>query len=161
MSRGMTGAVPRGRRIRYTNWNPYDHPPEYYEVPEMEAVPLPARAQGQSQGNSTLVALLFLMVLALAGWIAWKTYRESPPTVRPGITSTATPVERWINADNVNLRAQPDERSRILNTLPRNTRVVLLGEYQTEPDGTTWAKVRVQAGTSAVQDGWVTYRFLN
>ncbi|MDX2034184.1 MAG: SH3 domain-containing protein [Blastocatellia bacterium] len=164
MSRGMIAAAPRGRRVRYANWDPYDYPPEYYDVPEPEPVAPPARAQAPAQtgqGNSTIIGLLLIMVLALAGWIAWKTYREGGGAGSSMGPPYSTEAVHWINADNVNLRVQPDERSRVLSTLPRNTRVILLGEYQTEPDGDTWAKVRVETGAIAAQEGWVIYRFLN
>lgn len=162
MTRGMISADPRGRRMRYANWNPYDYPPEYYELPEPEPVAAPVRSQAQnSQGNSSIIALLLILVLALVGWIAWRMYREGGPAGASTSAPYSTEAEHWINADSVNLRIQPDERSRILGTLPRNTRVVLLGEYQTEPDGDTWAKVRVQTGVSAAQEGWVIYRYLN
>ncbi len=166
MSRVMTNVDPRGRRVRYASWDPYDYPPAYYEVPEPApapvAAPVPAMAASQSgSGQSGIIVFLLILVLLLAGWIAWRTYREGGLSGPGGTVTPSTESSRWINADNVNLRVQPDERSRVLHTLPRNTQVLLLGEYQTEPDGDTWAKVRVASGPMASQEGWILYRYLN
>ena len=164
MSRGISTVEPRARRLRYASWEPQPLPEMYYDVPEPEPPARPARAQANGQGgSSSTVTFLVFLVLVLAGWIAWKNHRDGfsgGPGTAPYSTAADSAVH-WVNADNVNLRSQPEARARVLYVLPRNTRVLLLGEYQTELNGDTWAKVRVQVGNGYAQDGWIIYRYVN
>jgi uncharacterized protein YgiM (DUF1202 family) len=65
------------------------------------------------------------------------------------------PRGAWVHAsDGVNVRAAPSSSATRLTTLPTGTALTVLGE-QTNPDGSTWYRIRLNNGT----DGWLTSRF--
>jgi uncharacterized protein YgiM (DUF1202 family) len=69
-----------------------------------------------------------------------------------------TEVKYWyVNTINLNLRQYPGANQPVLQTLPMNTRVVLVGEKR-KLGVNTWVKVKTIDGT--IQEGWVNEAFL-
>jgi hypothetical protein len=65
------------------------------------------------------------------------------------------PRSAWVHAsDGVNVRAAPTSSATRLTTLPTGTPLSLLAE-QTNPDGTTWYRIRLSDG----RDGWLSGRY--
>jgi hypothetical protein len=65
------------------------------------------------------------------------------------------PRSAWVHAsDGVNVRAAPSSSATRLTTLATGTQLNLLGE-QTNPDGTTWYRIRLNDG----RDGWLSGRY--
>jgi hypothetical protein len=65
------------------------------------------------------------------------------------------PRSAWVHAsDGVNLRAVPSSSATRLTTLVTGTQLNLQGE-QTNPDGSTWYRVRLSDG----RDGWLSGRY--
>jgi len=67
----------------------------------------------------------------------------------------AIPRSAWVHAsDGVNLRSAPSSSAIRLTTLVTGTQLSLQGE-QTNPDGSTWYRVRLSDG----RDGWLSGRY--
>jgi len=65
------------------------------------------------------------------------------------------PRGAWVHAsDGVNVRAAPSSSSTRLTTLATGTQLNLQGE-QTNPDGSTWYRIRLSDG----RDGWLSGRY--
>src|SRR5438309_5015159 len=65
------------------------------------------------------------------------------------------PRSAWVHAsDGVNVRAAPSSSATRLTTLATGTQLSLLAE-QTNPDGTTWDRIRLGDG----RDGWLSGRY--
>jgi hypothetical protein len=69
--------------------------------------------------------------------------------------SQTIPRSAWVHAsDGVNVRAAPSSSATRLTTLATGTQLSLLAE-QTNPDGTTWDRIRLGDG----RDGWLSGRY--
>ncbi|TMD87414.1 MAG: hypothetical protein E6I78_02605 [Chloroflexi bacterium] len=69
--------------------------------------------------------------------------------------SQTIPRSAWVHAsDGVNVRAAPSSSATRLTTLATGTQLSLLAE-QTNPDGTTWDRIRLSDG----RDGWLSGRY--
>ena len=65
------------------------------------------------------------------------------------------PRSAWVHAsDGVNVRAAPSSSATRLTTLATGTQLNLQGE-QTNPDGSTWYRIRLSDG----RDGWLSGRY--
>jgi hypothetical protein len=65
------------------------------------------------------------------------------------------PRSAWVHAsDGVNVRSAPTSSATRLTTLPTGTQLNLQGE-QTNPDGSTWYRIRLSDG----RDGWLSARY--
>jgi uncharacterized protein YgiM (DUF1202 family) len=65
------------------------------------------------------------------------------------------PRSAWVHAsDGVNVRGAPSPSATRLTTLPTGTPLNLQGE-QTNPDGSTWYRIRLSDG----RDGWLSGRY--
>jgi uncharacterized protein YgiM (DUF1202 family) len=65
------------------------------------------------------------------------------------------PRSAWVHAsDGVNVRAAPSSSATRLRTLATGTQLNLQGE-QTNPDGSTWYRIRLSDG----RDGWLSARY--
>jgi uncharacterized protein YgiM (DUF1202 family) len=75
--------------------------------------------------------------------------------VRTNEQPHAIPRNAWVHAsDGVNLRSAPSSSATRLTTLVTGTQLSLQGE-QTNPDGSTWYRVRLSDG----RDGWLSGRY--
>ena len=65
------------------------------------------------------------------------------------------PRSAWVHAsDGVNIRSAPTSSATRLTTLPTGTQLTLL-EAQTNPDGSTWYRIRLSDG----REGWLSGRY--
>jgi hypothetical protein len=65
------------------------------------------------------------------------------------------PRSAWVHAsDGVNVRSAPTSSATRLTTLPTGTQLTLL-EGQTNPDGSTWYRIRLSDG----REGWLSGRY--
>ena len=97
------------------------------------------------------------------GWVRqlWLERNQSavrtPPVKRP--TTVPRAETRRITADNLDLREEPTSSAWASYSLPRGTKVTLLGDTHQEPDGEVWLKVRVET-RDGKQVGWVNQQYL-
>ena len=63
----------------------------------------------------------------------------------------------YVNTVNLNLRQDPGVNQPVLQALPMNTRVVIMGEQKKIGDS-IWAKIKTVDGN--IQEGWVNQAFL-
>jgi len=69
--------------------------------------------------------------------------------------SDTIPRSAWVHAsDGVNVRAAPSSSATRLTTLATGTQLTLQGQ-QTNPDGSTWYRIRLSDG----RDGWLSGRY--
>lgn len=96
------------------------------------------------------------------GWVRRLWLGRNPSTaVTPPIRRPATrPVAeiRHITANNLDLRDEPNNSARARYSLPKGTRIVLLGNTEQDFDGEVWFKVRV-ATFNGTRVGWVNQRY--
>ena len=72
--------------------------------------------------------------------------------VRRAVEPHTIPRSAWVHAsDGVNVRAAPSSSATRLTTLATGTQLNLQGE-QTNPDGSTWYRIRLSDG----RDGWLS-----
>lgn len=128
----------------------------------------------RANGRFALLAILLLLVLffwtdlwqvrsRLASLLMSEPTSVSEPIIRipPAEAPIVKPVTeaRNVTTDNVNMRAQPNNVAKVIQTLPRGTRVAFLGESHQELNGNVWLKVRVET-TGGAQVGWVSQRYI-
>jgi hypothetical protein len=115
-----------------------------------------------------LLAIVILLVLFfwndlprlrsnLGSWL-----RDNPNSMTTSVQgSTVRPITemRYVTGDNLNLREQPSKGAQARYTLPRGTKVALLGETHRELDGDVWLKVRVET-LEGTYVGWVSQHYV-
>lgn len=94
-----------------------------------------------------LLCLLMSAVLFGSGAIV-----HAVSWVRDGVLAGLLHDVWTVNAHALNLRTGPSMTHAILQPLPQETRVTLLGE-QTQVEDTAWVKVRTREGVPV--EGWV------
>jgi hypothetical protein len=146
----------------------YQFPPEHEAEKE--------KSKSGNQGINFLV-LALIIVLVVGGVILYlkesgvdirqlglgrailgqQTYRrvyESPPQAPP------QGVQARVAVDSLYLREGPGADYVATYLLPEDWAVSLLGDYQTDNSGETWARVLVETDEGA-QEGWVSRRYLD
>ncbi len=89
-------------------------------------------------------------------WLGRNPYPAVPP-VRRASTNPA-PETRYITANNLNLRDQASKVARPSYSLPKGTKVILLGNTEQDFDGEVWFQVRV-ATLDGTRIGWINQRY--
>jgi uncharacterized protein YgiM (DUF1202 family) len=113
--------------------------------------------------NGGLVILVIVIVLILLFWVDLSRLRSNLSTAFiPAVENTVTrPItdNRYVVADNLNLREEPINDARVNYILPRGTKVTLLGDSYQAIDGGVWLKVSVET-FEGTQVGWVNQRYV-
>jgi hypothetical protein len=116
--------------------------------------------EGYGGALLAILVIIFLIALFLWNYGYRPSYVNTPVVTNPvGVVSRPFSNVSYVTADNLNLRVRPNYYSYGTYILPRGTRVDLLGESYTEPDGDTWLRVRVQT-LYGWQYGWVNQRYI-
>ena len=120
-------------------------------------------------GGFALLAIVILVILLFS--VDLSRLRSNLNTVLiPAVENTVTrpvtdtvprpnPANRYVTADNLNMRVEPIDEARVNYILPRGTKVTLLGESHQTIDGDVWLKVSVET-FEGTQVGWVRQRYI-
>jgi uncharacterized protein YgiM (DUF1202 family) len=115
--------------------------------------------------NGGFVILVIVIVLILLFWVDLPRLRlrsNLNTAFIPALENTVTrPItdNRYVVADNLNLREEPINDARVNYILPRGTKVTLLGDSYQAINGGVWLKVSVET-FEGTQVGWVSQRYV-
>ncbi len=157
------------RSVTADNLNLREQPSERarasYLLPRGTKVALLGNSHRESNGDVWLKVKADSFAGAQVGWVRqlwlgrihYTPDTPATPLIRRSITRPVTEV-RYITADSLNLRDAPSKAARASYSLPRGTKITLLGNTKQDFDGEVWFKVRV-ATFDGTHVGWVNQRY--
>lgn len=162
----VTGNNTEIRYVTADNLNLREQPSERarasYLLPRGTKVALLGDSHRESDGDVWLKVKAESFVGMQVGWVRqlWLGRIHYIPATLPIRRSITTPVTevRYITADSLNLRDAPSRAARASYSLPRGTKITLLGNTKQDFDGEVWFKVRV-ATFNGTHVGWVNQRY--
>jgi uncharacterized protein YgiM (DUF1202 family) len=162
----VTGNNTEIRYVTADNLNLREQPSELaratYQLPRGTKVALLGNSHQEPDGDVWLKVKAESFVGMQVGWVRqlWlgrNPYTAITPPLRRSIRRP-TPEIRYITADNLDLRNEPSNGARASYSLPKGTKVTLLGNTEQDFDGEIWFQVQIATfdGTSI---GWVNQRY--
>lgn len=171
MSQGANdGASKESKRFQ----NPaYVYGPMVYQFPPDHDV---EKDKSKSSQGANFLVLLLLIVLVVGGVLLYLkesgidisqlsisraiTGQQIFRGINPGQSQIPGATQARVAVDSLYLREGPGVGYVATYLLPEDWWVSLLGDYQTDNNGETWARVLVETAQGP-QEGWVSRRYLD